>query len=590
MSVVKRLQGPVLAFMRTIGRAVVGSPPPPRATGGYGLACRGALLLLFLIGLLVAWLANPAVGLSIMIVAALLLLQFFMLQYRGALRRARTVAWLLVVAAILGAAIGVVWTNWSGRGGASGDVLVLVTVIASAVLLGVGRWLFRLIFGPHHPESPFPDPDDSPPLWFWIGAVDDTAATVVARVAPGTDVDEVVVGYTSRSCDGESNGGSLAAEPDANRFARLELDDLRADTRYELRVDARRGGATLGTVLGSLTTFPPAGEPASLTMAFGSCMSTGSRGWVFDTIAGLEPRVFVVTGDLHYENITSRRTGRFLEAYDRVHASAPLGRLFRSTPMAYVWDDHDFGDNDADHSSPSKSAARTAYRLAVPSYLTPGGFVNNRGSQARDRSREAPDGSGAIHQEFTIGRVRVVITDNRSERGETPGHLIQPDAEHWLIDRIADPTWPVVIWVSPTPWIGDDTNSDNWSGYGEQRRRIATAIGDRNANLVMVSGDAHMVAIDDGEHSGYAGEGSGFPVLQAAAFDRSGSVKGGRFSHGKYPGAGQFGVVTIDDRGDEIGVELCGRMWTGAEIISHSFTIAVAPASGVSTSGEDPPP
>ena len=40
--------------------------------------------------------------------------------------------------------------------------------------------------------------------------------------------------------------------------------------------------------------------------------------------------MFMVTGDLHYENLTSRRTERFLEVYDRVHASAPLGRLFRS--------------------------------------------------------------------------------------------------------------------------------------------------------------------------------------------------------------------------------------------------------------------
>ena len=90
----------------------------------------------------------------------------------------------------------------------------------------------------------------------------------------------------------------------------------------------------------------------------------------------------------------------------------------------------------------------------------------------------------------------------------------------------------------------------------------------------MVAGDAHMVAIDDGTHSGFAGPGSGFPVLHAAALDRLGSVKGGDFSHGKYPGAGQFGVVTIDDRSDRILVEPSGRTWTGAEIVGHSFTIA----------------
>lgn len=553
----KRLMRLLMALLRTIGRSAVGAPRPPKATGGYGLACRGALILLFLIGLAVALLAHPAVGVGIMIVAGSALLQFFVLQYGGALLGVRAMSWLLAVVVVLGTVIGLVWSNWSGRDGAGGDALVLVSLIASAIALAVVRWLFRLIFGPHHPESVMPEPHDQPPLWFWIGGVGATGATVVAHVAADVDADSVTVEYTSPA-DGPASTRSATVRPDEHRLARFELADLHADRRYDLRIEARLGTEPVGAVTGSFTTFPPTGEPASVTMIFGSCLSTASKGAVFDTIAGLEPRVFVVTGDLHYENLTSKRTERFLEVYDRVHRSAPLGRLFGSTPMAYVWDDHDFGDNDSDHSSPSKAAAQSAYRLAVPSYLDP----------ARD---------GAIHQEFTIGRVRVVITDNRSERSATPDHLIEPAAEAWLIDRITDPSWPVVVWVSPTPWIGDKADSDNWGAYGTQRRRIADAIGDRRVNLVMVSGDAHMIAIDDGTRTGYTGDRTGFPVLHAAALDRKGSIKGGPFSHGKYPGAGQFGLVTVDDRGHEIGIELSGRNWTGAEVISHSFTIAVAP-------------
>lgn len=62
----------------------------------------------------------------------------------------------------------------------------------------------------------------------------------------------------------------------------------------------------------------------------------------------------------------------------------------------------------------------------------------------------------------------------------------------------------------------------------------------------MVSGDAHMAALDDGSHSGYSGSGHpGFPVLQAGALDRPGSIKGGPYSHGTFPGGGQFGTITI---------------------------------------------
>ena len=90
----------------------------------------------------------------------------------------------------------------------------------------------------------------------------------------------------------------------------------------------------------------------------------------------------------------------------------------------------------------------------------------------------------------------------------------------------------------------------------------------------MVSGDAHMVALDDGSHSGYSSTGSrGFPVLQAGALDRPGSVKGGPYSHGTFPGGGQFGTVTITDDGtSRVGVELTGRTWRNAVLVSYRTT------------------
>src|SRR5690606_6078407 len=95
----------------------------------------------------------------------------------------------------------------------------------------------------------------------------------------------------------------------------------------------------------------------------------------------------------------------------------------------------------------------------------------------------------------------------------------------------------------------------------------------------MLSGDAHMVAIDDGSHTDYrtpapdgtaarGGEagldaagagGAGFPLLHAAALDRPGSVKGGPYSEGAYPGPGQFGTLTVrDEGGPTVQVELAG--------------------------------
>ena len=90
----------------------------------------------------------------------------------------------------------------------------------------------------------------------------------------------------------------------------------------------------------------------------------------------------------------------------------------------------------------------------------------------------------------------------------------------------------------------------------------------------MVSGDAHMVAIDDGTNSDYAsGGGAGFPVLHAAALDRPGSVKGGPYSDGAFPGGGQYGILAVDDRADGVTVTLAGRRWDGTTIVEHRFEI-----------------
>ena len=65
-------------------------------------------------------------------------------------------------------------------------------------------------------------------------------------------------------------------------------------------------------------------------------------------------------------------------------------------------------------------------------------------------------------------------------------------------------------------------------------RRISQFIVENDLdNVVMLAGDAHMIAADDGSHSNYSGlPGSSFPVLQAAPIDQQTSIKGGPYSEG----------------------------------------------------------
>ncbi len=298
-----------------------------------------------------------------------------------------------------------------------------------------------------------------------------------------------------------------------------------------------------------------------MTVVLGACARTGSNGAVFDRMLAETPDLYINMGDLHYANLVSDDPSDHIAALGRSLSAPAQSALVSSVPTTWVWDDHDFGDDNSDSSSPSREAVSIAYRRAVPHHGVD------------------PDPEASIAQAFTVGRVRFVVTDTRSMRTERS--MLGQAQLDWFLDEVltAARAHALVVWVNPTPWISDDgPSSDNWSAYPDERRRIADHLVESGvSNLVMVSGDAHMVAIDDGSNSDYSSRGrGGIPVLHAAALDRPGSVKGGPYSHGEFPAAGQYGKLEVEDDGaDSIHVRLSGHRWDGTELVALDLEIAV---------------
>ena len=388
--------------------------------------------------------------------------------------------------------------------------------------------------------------------WVWSGGVTARSAVVTARVArAGIPVRLVVVSGS----DPAATPRVHEARADGSGIARFELERLEPATRYQYRADVDGGAALTGT----FRTF--ANGPWSFRLAFASCAETGSASSVFDAIRSSQPDLFIHMGDLHYEDIPVADVERFRRAYDAVMASPTQSRLYRSVPTAYMWDDHDYGSNNSDGSSASRPAALAAYRQVVPHYP-----LEERGL-------------GGIHQAFSIGRVRVVMTDSRSRRTSGGGaprerSMLGATQLRWLKRQLSEAAdAPLVIWVNTVPWIAKPgSGSDDWGGYTVEREEIATHI-DRlglTRRLVMLSGDAHMVALDNGTHSNYAtGAGPGrrgFAVMHAAPLDQSTSEKGGPYSHGLSRERGQYGLLQVADDGRTLKVELSGRDKAGGLI------------------------
>ena len=196
---------------------------------------------------------------------------------------------------------------------------------------------------------------------------------------------------------------------------------------------------------------------------------------------------FCHLGDLHYKNNHDEEIRSRLEDYDDVLRREGPSELFRTLPVAYVWDDHDFLGNNTRGADPKRRSAaryaRDAYGIYTPHYAC-----------ARPH-----DG---IYQAFEIGRVLFLLTDTRSQRSHSSGSsaersMLGVNQKSWLMNQLLyGKSMDLIVWVNSVPWIAEPSgDEDSWAGYSNERRELAEFIvANRIRNVCMVSGDAHMVS------------------------------------------------------------------------------------------------
>ncbi len=463
------------------------------------------------------------------------------------------------------------WLDWQ-RTKPLWEVAVLA-VATGATLIAGGQQAFTTYdsyFGPVQPQSAVPIVAVDRVEWIWSGGTTASSVTVKAQLT-GTAASAWLLVDDSAGLD---DPFAVPAAPTDDRVVSFAVDGLTADTAYWYAVEV--DGVVDRARTGRFRTFPIG--PASFTFALGSCIATGSNGAVFDAIRESDPLFFFIGGDFFYESIAVDDPAQFLAAFERNLTSPAQSTLYQSVPIAYVWDDHDYGGNDADGTSASRTAAASVYRHVVPHYP----LVS---------SEPVP-----IYQAFTVGRVRFIVTDTRSSRSPASAPdsvdktMLGEAQKAWFKQQLvaANGHYPVIVWFNGIPWIEDeDPNADGWGAYATERREIADFIAAQQIRgLVMLSGDAHMLAIDDGTNSDYSTLGyPGFPVMHAGALDRHGSTKGGPYSEGSYPGGGRFGLISIEDTGgSSIAITMSGRNWKGEEIVAYRFSIPTnSPASAASS-------
>ena len=95
--------------------------------------------------------------------------------------------------------------------------------------------------------------------------------------------------------------------------------------------------------------FPQQGDgDTTFSFAAGSCTRSGSQSPVFESIMAHKPNLFVQLGDIHYSGDDDLNQEHFEFGLHEVLAkNKKQAAFYERQALTYIFDDHDFGSNNA---------------------------------------------------------------------------------------------------------------------------------------------------------------------------------------------------------------------------------------------------
>jgi alkaline phosphatase D len=272
------------------------------------------------------------------------------------------------------------------------------------------------------------------------------------------------------------------------------------------------GAATAAIPAAALAGSDPHVQSGKLLtkIAFGSCAKESKDQPIWDAVFAAKPDLFVFLGDNVY--LDTRDPDEMRTKYAKLAAKPGFQRLRETTPILAVWDDHDFGEDDAGADYPQKEIARQI-------------FCDFWG-EAATSPRRTRDGIYTAHLFGPPGkRVQIIMPDLRFNRSEilkldlggksykdwekelaaagkpVPGpYARNPDLKStmlgetqwaWLEAQLRVPA-DVRVFASSLQVLADFAGWEGWINYAQDHQRLFDTIRrTRASGLICLSGDTH---------------------------------------------------------------------------------------------------
>ncbi|WP_165743049.1 alkaline phosphatase D family protein [Pseudoalteromonas sp. Z9A6] len=327
---------------------------------------------------------------------------------------------------------------------------------------------------------------------------------------------------------------------------------------------------------------------ASITAApskilFGSCGHQDKNIPIFNTINKEQGDLFIFLGDNIYGDTNDMDV--LGDKYQRLGAKPGFKTLKAQTPIIAIWDDHDYGQNDAGKEYPHKEQSRQI-------------MLNFWDEPANSARRTRPDG---IYTSYMYGEneqtIQVIMPDLRWNRdalnhvgeleyytkrklnnqgpyspSEVKGASMLGEAQwQWLEQELKKPA-AIKLIASSLQLLPDFTGWESWANFPEDRNRLFALIKKHKVNgVVIISGDTHW-----GEISKYQ-QNLDYPLIEMTSSgltEKWKDVSPNKHRVGNYTHNVNYGDLSIDWQQTDPTISLKLKGIDGQVIMQSDFSLS----------------
>ncbi|ATC86972.1 alkaline phosphatase D [Pseudoalteromonas arctica A 37-1-2] len=316
---------------------------------------------------------------------------------------------------------------------------------------------------------------------------------------------------------------------------------------------------------------------------FGSCGHQDKNIPIFNTINKEQGDLFIFLGDNIYGDTNDMDV--LADKYQRLGAKPSFETLKAQTPIIAMWDDHDYGQNDAGKEYPHKEQSRQI-------------MLNFWDEPVNSARRTRPDG---IYTSYMYGEneqtIQVIMPDLRWNRdalnhvgeleyytkrklnnqgpyspSEVKGASMIGEAQwQWLEQELKKPA-AIKLIASSLQLLPDFTGWESWANFPEDRNRLFALIKKYKVNgVVIISGDTHW-----GEISKYQ-QNLDYPLIEMTSSgltEKWKDVSPNKHRVGNFTHNVNYGDLSIDWQQIDPTISLKLKGIDGEVIVQSDFSLS----------------